>query len=176
MDTLKWAATLALVPKLIISFLVILLAALVLWMLWAPHPYAKERAAKASAQPAPTPYTATVTSFEQSQSIQNRLSIIAALNSTGFKVRDAGKAWRSPEEAWDSWESSVYPKLSLDVIEDIDVFILHRGSPEQAQMVQEAISGMFPKLKTRVLRHGESKTPYISVYVSSAHPERFKIN
>ena len=105
--------------------------------------------------------------------MDNRLAVVAAINSTGLKVRDDGKAWKSPEEAWESWYSSVYPKLSEPVIQDTDIFILHRDSLDQAKLVEEALSGIFSNLRIRVLKHGASKTPYISVYVSSKNNDRF---
>jgi hypothetical protein len=173
---IAWAASLTLVPKFFISCVVILLAALLLWLLWFPH--AKDTEPKSDlSQKVKTidNYTVTVTSFEVMHNMEHRLAVVAAINSTGYKVRDNGKAWKNPEEAWESWYSSVYPKLVSSVVGNTDIFVLHRGAAGQAKLVQEAINAIYPNVVVQVLRHGESSTPYISVYLSSKNSERFKI-
>jgi len=173
---MPWLATLPLLPKIVISGIIILLAIFLLALIWSSSPTEEKKTTKeAQIKQSEIEYSIQVTSFKESESIEQRMAIVAAIVSTGLKVRDDGKAWSTPQEAWDSWYSSVYPKLSPSVVDETDVFVLHRGSPEQGALVIEAINGIFPEAEVKLLRHGASKTQYISVYVTGKRVERFKV-
>ncbi|MCG8530143.1 MAG: hypothetical protein MI749_05705 [Desulfovibrionales bacterium] len=173
---IAWATSLTFVPKFLISSVIISIALLLLFFLWSTQ---QKTAVNKNLFPQKTQpidnYTVSVTSFELMHNMEHRLAVIAAISSTGYKVRDDGKAWKNPKEAWENWYSSVYPKLASSVIDNTDIFILHRGAPEQAKSVQESINAIYPNAIVQILRHGNSSTPNISVYLCSKNNGRFKI-